>query len=266
MANTITAFHTFTPNTKAKSAEVNTNFSNFRGDLVPINTDTASASNATHDLGTSDHKWRKIHAESGYWTVGDVKYHHTYNGLCPIGEGWFICDGSTINSTNYDAQHSTGSWTTFIGSSPLQNLVSPNNLNRYMYGITATTDGGTSTISTIGNTGSVADISHQHTIPSHLHNHNHIWHLFTTGTTGANHGSATSYDSNGNSQQVHYGLTTGSGGLSIDPGINATVLDITSYTNKSTASGGETTSSIGGNASQDIKPDSIGYIPLIRII
>jgi hypothetical protein len=57
MADTITAFTTFQPNTQIKSSEVNTNFSNFRGDIVPINTDTATASDNTHDLGQPDHRF-----------------------------------------------------------------------------------------------------------------------------------------------------------------------------------------------------------------
>lgn len=58
MPNTITAFYTFTANTPARSAEVNTNFDNYRGTIVPINTDTASASDNSHDLGSSEHRWR----------------------------------------------------------------------------------------------------------------------------------------------------------------------------------------------------------------
>lgn len=55
---TITAFNTFVANTKAVATQVNTNFSNFRGTLVPIETDTAAASDLTHDLGSDSHRWR----------------------------------------------------------------------------------------------------------------------------------------------------------------------------------------------------------------
>ena len=58
MANTITAFYEFSAGSKARAAHVNTNFSNFRGDLVPINTDTATASDSAHDLGSSEHRWK----------------------------------------------------------------------------------------------------------------------------------------------------------------------------------------------------------------
>lgn len=57
MANTITSFTTFLPDTPARSSEVNTNFSNFRGDIIPVNENTTSSSDLTHDLGTTDHRW-----------------------------------------------------------------------------------------------------------------------------------------------------------------------------------------------------------------
>lgn len=59
--NTITAFFTFVAGTRARAAQVNTNFENFRGNIIPINTDTATASHQTHDLGSSDHQWRRIY-------------------------------------------------------------------------------------------------------------------------------------------------------------------------------------------------------------
>jgi hypothetical protein len=58
---TVTAFHSFVARTKAKSSEVNTNFSNFRGFFIPINPDTQTGSDNTHDLGSTDHRWRRIY-------------------------------------------------------------------------------------------------------------------------------------------------------------------------------------------------------------
>jgi hypothetical protein len=57
MPNTITTYYTFQPGTKARSSQVNTNFSNYRGDLLPINENTISASNHTHNVGGPDHYW-----------------------------------------------------------------------------------------------------------------------------------------------------------------------------------------------------------------
>jgi len=58
MPTTITSYVTVVANTKARATDVNINFNNHRGSLVPINTDTASASDNTHDLGTTEHRWR----------------------------------------------------------------------------------------------------------------------------------------------------------------------------------------------------------------
>lgn len=57
MPSTITTYYTFQPATKARSSQVNTNFSNYRGDILPINEATATASDNTHHLGSSDHRW-----------------------------------------------------------------------------------------------------------------------------------------------------------------------------------------------------------------
>ncbi len=62
---TITAFYNFTAATRAKSSEVNTNFGNFRGHIIPIdpNTSTAAASN-TYDVGAATHRWRTSYVAS----------------------------------------------------------------------------------------------------------------------------------------------------------------------------------------------------------
>lgn len=57
MADTITAFYDFSPGTKARSSEVDANFSNFRGDLIPIEPMTATGSHLTYDLGSTEYRW-----------------------------------------------------------------------------------------------------------------------------------------------------------------------------------------------------------------
>jgi hypothetical protein len=59
MANTVTStdITTFQAGSVARSGQVNSNFDVFRGDLIPINDDTSSASDLTHDLGQLDHRW-----------------------------------------------------------------------------------------------------------------------------------------------------------------------------------------------------------------
>lgn len=55
---TITAFYTFVANTKARSSQVNYNFTLFRGHNIPIEPLTATAANLTYDLGSSEYRWR----------------------------------------------------------------------------------------------------------------------------------------------------------------------------------------------------------------
>lgn len=58
---TITSFYSFAARTVIASSEMNTNFSVFRGHILPVTTDTATASNNTYDLGSSEYAWRMIY-------------------------------------------------------------------------------------------------------------------------------------------------------------------------------------------------------------
>ena len=64
MPNTITAFTTFVASTKAKAEQVNVNFSNFRGTLLPINETTITASDLAHDIGSEEHRWKDAYLSS----------------------------------------------------------------------------------------------------------------------------------------------------------------------------------------------------------
>jgi len=108
---TITAFNEFSPNTSAKSSEVNTNFSVFRGHILPVNTDTASASDLTHDLGTDDHRWNKAY-------VGSIDLETSTTTASLIIEGSltdttgafnFVIEGSTVTSINANGLDVVGS-------------------------------------------------------------------------------------------------------------------------------------------------------------
>lgn len=54
-------FFSFVAKTRAKASQVNTNFSMFRGHLIPFDPNTIAAADATYDLGASDHRWNKLH-------------------------------------------------------------------------------------------------------------------------------------------------------------------------------------------------------------
>lgn len=70
---TITAFYTFAANTKARANYVNTNFSNYRGHIVAIDPNTATAAaTETYDLGSTEYRWR-----TGYFREVDFKSNTT---------------------------------------------------------------------------------------------------------------------------------------------------------------------------------------------
>lgn len=61
---TITSYYSFTALTTIRSSEVNANFSNYRGHLIPIDPDTSTAATTlTYDLGSSDHAWQNVYAK-----------------------------------------------------------------------------------------------------------------------------------------------------------------------------------------------------------
>jgi hypothetical protein len=65
---TITSFYSFAAGTLIRSARVNTNFSVFRGHLLPVDPNTAlAASTLTYDLGADDHMWMNNY--SGVWVA-----------------------------------------------------------------------------------------------------------------------------------------------------------------------------------------------------
>lgn len=75
---TITAFYSFTANTKARASLVNANFDIFRGHLLPVSPNTTTAINNTYDLGSTEYAWRKgyigelnLGATSTSWKIKD---------------------------------------------------------------------------------------------------------------------------------------------------------------------------------------------------
>ena len=58
---TITSFYIFTGNSRPRVGQVNSNFSLFRGHLIPIDPNVAQATNQTYDLGSSEHRWRRTY-------------------------------------------------------------------------------------------------------------------------------------------------------------------------------------------------------------
>lgn len=69
---TITSFNSFIANTRARATQVNTNFSVFRGHFIPIDPNTATAANATYDLGSTEWKWRAGHFSANLNVDGTI--------------------------------------------------------------------------------------------------------------------------------------------------------------------------------------------------
>ena len=184
MPSTITAYNTFVAGTLADADEANANFNNHRGTLLPIAESTATSLDDTYDLGTSTKRWSTIYSKKiitniGQWQVGNIKQRYSYNNTVPVEQGWMLCDGRQVTIANYDAEHSSGSWTTYIGSSvgasPIANLYLPQLCNNYLpIGASATSEAGTSALSTFGlvstnNNITIAAHSHTYSI-DHIHN------------------------------------------------------------------------------------------------
>lgn len=193
---------------------------------VPRNTAGIPSDNAG-SLGSDGIKWLKAKIVKGYWSAGDIKLHHSYDGTVPIDQGWFPCDGTIINETNYDAFHGVGSWIKYVGTSIFDGKYTPDLVGKIMAGTNDTTQDGTSPITTVGD--SSIDLTHTHSSASH----NHQWYqnnIATSGnalTTTASY-IGHSYDSSGNILSLSGGDLAGDYYTdNITPTINSTTDSVT---------------------------------------
>lgn len=98
--STITTFYEFIPQTVIKSSYVNANFQNFRGNILPINTDSASSSNLSHDLGASDHYWKSSYIQEHFQkeiTTGSIPPANSFNS-------YFKSDGKKYKKNSAAAE------------------------------------------------------------------------------------------------------------------------------------------------------------------
>lgn len=250
------------------SSDINQYKTAFGADMVPRNT-SGAATDEGGSLGTASLKWLKAFIASGYWDAGDIKAHHTYDGATPVGQGWFPCDGTIINETNYDAIHGAGSWAAYVGSSPLDGKYAPDLEDKYLVGSNVTNDNGSVSIPSVGNSGSTVNLQHSHTVNSHTHtgpSHTHRWTVFdingfSGGTFASNGSTAVPYNAN---TDTSTSLTN----VALVGGTNAK-FGVDGYVeNSGTGSTGAASPST-NNAlitTQDIRPESIRVIYYIRII
>jgi hypothetical protein len=224
-------------------------------DIVPRNA-SGVATTIEGSIGTSALKWLKAHIASGYWDVGDIKPHHTYNGVAAVGQGWYPCDGTIINEANYNSVHGAGSWDTYVVASVLDGKYAPDMTGKYLVGSSSTTETGTSGINSVGASGNQLNLAH-------AHSHNHIWYAHDTNTITGDY----TYNSSGVQTDLEGVLVSktaaaGNDVQTLQPIItnNATINNVlgTSYTNL------DATSNL--SSTQSIQPSSIEVIYYIRII
>jgi len=238
------------------------------GDQVPRNTSGVPTANAGSQ-GTSALPYLKTHVSSGYWSAGDMKMHHSYNGAVGPGQGWMLCNGRTITEANYDAEFSAGDFATFIGSSPLLNKDLPDMDNKYPVGADATTQDGSAPLTFVGNATHQINIQHSHTINSHTHivvAHNHQW----VDEAGATSNDST-WDINGNALILPQGADKTTGGRHVHNSStdgDVQVLGDSWTENEAPLTGTQSDSGTDNQLSttQSVQPESLQVQYFMRII
>lgn len=213
------------------------------GDFVPRD-GSGNVGTSVASLGQSSYQWLKAYVASGQFSLGDIKEHHSYNGAAPIGEGWMLCDGRQITQANYDSEHGSGHWNSYVVSSPLLNKYLPNLISRYTVGASSTTQSGASAITAVGNSGNVA------TIPAH----NHVWYKSL--------GSA-ALDNTFNASGSQVGITPVS--KNVTSGLNGIVV-LDGASSIDSFLGFDAYTAFGGASTPNIQPDSIQVQFYMRVI
>lgn len=132
MPETITTFPVAVANTKARATDFNEAHAHRRGTMIPINEDTATASDNTHNLGSDEHRWlgayvSKVDLETGTTTATLVfqgQSTNTGSGFTAGAFEWLI-EGTTVGMMDTGGFHGsfikTGTMTTtsFSGTNVL---------------------------------------------------------------------------------------------------------------------------------------------------
>lgn len=236
---------------KVRTSHVNQYFQALSQDLVPRNSSGVSTDDGGN-LGTSSVQWKSANIRTGYWEAGDIKCHHTYNGLLTVGQGWMQMDGRIVNETNYNTEHSAGDWDTYIVSSLIDGRFLPQMTNRYIIAESVTTQDGTSAFVADGNANHLINLQHTHPI-------NAIQWFIDNPTVDQ------SFDVSGNVITLGADTTTVKTGIAFRNDCSASgigqdgCLNDNLYTNNTNTQNALSTT-------QNIKPDSIQFICYMRII
>lgn len=205
-------------------------------DVAPRNSSGAPTDGAGN-LGQSALQWLRAYIKVGYFECGDIKIHHSYNGAAPVGHGWMKCDGRQITQANYDTEHGSGSWASYIGSTTLLNKYLPDFTNKYPVG-GSVTQSGIAAITSVGNSG--------HSAPTPAHNHKFYNSIPSSSPDQI-------YDSSGSPTNISSGTNSGTG-----KGIPLSGTSVTPIASAWTASASA--------GSMNIQPESIVTEVYMRII
>ena len=87
MPDTITTYNDFAGGNRAYADDVDENFANHRGTILPIYENTAAASDNVHDLGATDHRIRKAYLANAPYVngvqVNQFEIENIYDGSVP---------------------------------------------------------------------------------------------------------------------------------------------------------------------------------------
>jgi len=257
--------------TVADASDLNQYSSALRQDNVPRNA-SGIATDLSGNLGQSSLQWLKAYIAAGYWTIGDIKPHHSYNGAAPIDQGWFPCDGTIISEASYNSLHGAGSWATYVITSALDGKYAPDATSGYLVGVTSTTKDGSIAITNVGNSSNQINVSHSHTVNSHTHStpsHRHQWYN-STGSFSDDQ----SYNSSGSA--IDFTIPGANNKDNLDVGFEGPIAHgadwkgpgVDYYTNNSSGTSGGATPGTNSqlSSSQDIRPNSVEVTYFIRII
>jgi hypothetical protein len=133
------------------------------GDLIPRG-QTGAARADYGRLGTPVYQWKNAHIAIGHFGPGDIQFWYDYNDDAVLPQGWMLCNGVIINETNYNAQHETGDWDTYIASSILDGKRLPDMDSKFIKAKTGSLQDGSIAITTVG--ANEFDFYHIHGTPT----------------------------------------------------------------------------------------------------
>ena len=138
MPTTVTTYNTFVAGNKARASEMNANLDNHRGTLVPINSDTSTASDATHDLGQATHQWRDLYVSRNIYQAGSpvASVANVQSAYWPISAQ---CERATVNGHIQCAAFLADTDTGLCFNIPLSSYVTGNNVKVILKGYSNTT-------------------------------------------------------------------------------------------------------------------------------